>query len=266
MPRSRPFHLVLVRGKSLRFASMGVPPMLLHAELAILHLMMREDGVSRRPGGWLVGPEEVRLRLQKAQRQTERGRSSEAPLISVPRIPAAVLVGLLADPAGPQVILTERAAHLKDHAAEVSLPGGRVEAGDDGPAAAALREAFEEIGLAADKVALLGRLPAYETITGFRMFPFVGWIEPPVEFLLDTREVADIFQVPLSFVLDPTNHHRESIARDGKVLTYYVLPYPGRHIWGATAGILVNLAQALAPTRRSRADDNSAPDDTVIRC
>lgn len=187
-----------------------------------------------------------------------RGQSLEAPVISLSRVPAAVLVGLLADPAGPQVILTERAAHLKDHAAEISLPGGRIEASDDGPAAAALREAFEEIGLAPEKVDLLGRLPAYETITGFRVFPFVGWIEPPVEFVLDTREVADIFQVPLSFVLDPTNHHRESSVRGGHTLGYYVLPYPGRRIWGATAGILVSLARALEPSVATDPDSDFA--------
>lgn len=169
------------------------------------------------------------------------GAADEAPAQAA----AAVLVGLLAHPLGPHVILTERAAHLKDHAAEISLPGGRIEAGDDGPAAAALREAFEEIGLAPDKVELLGCLPAYQTVTGFRVFPFVGWIEPPVEFVLDTREVAAVFQVPLSFVLDPANHQRESIVRDGELHTYYVLPYPGRRIWGATAGILVSLARIL---------------------
>lgn len=157
-----------------------------------------------------------------------------------------MLVGLLAHPAGPHVILTERAAHLKDHAAEISLPGGRIEAGDDGPAAAALREAFEEIGLAPERVDLLGCLPAYETITGFRVFPHVGWIEPPVEFALDPREVADVFQVPLSFVLDTANHHRENIVWRGERRSYYVLPYPGRRIWGATAGILVGLARVLS--------------------
>jgi 8-oxo-dGTP pyrophosphatase MutT (NUDIX family) len=191
-----------------------------------------------------VNREELRVRLQAACPPAERAGSSPAP-----GIPAAVLIGLLAHPEGPHVILTERAAHLRDHAAEISLPGGRIEAGDDGPAAAALREAFEEIGLAPDKVELLGCLPVYETITGFSVFPFVGWIDPPVEFVLDTREVADVFQVPLSFVLDPANHQRDSIVRDGEIHTYYVLPYPGRRIWGATAGILVSLARVLDPLR-----------------
>ncbi|MBU2600728.1 MAG: CoA pyrophosphatase [Actinobacteria bacterium] len=204
--------------------------------------MMREDGVPPGSGSQPVDREELRARLQEACGSTEGCGSPPAR-----GIPAAVLVGLLAHPGGPHVILTQRAAHLKDHAAEISLPGGRIEASDDGPESAALREAFEEIGLAPERVDLLGRLPAYETITGFRVFPFVGWIEPPVEFALDSREVADVFQVPLSFVLDTANHHRESIVWRGETRSYYVLPYPGRRIWGATAGILVGLAQVLAP-------------------
>jgi 8-oxo-dGTP pyrophosphatase MutT (NUDIX family) len=186
-----------------------------------------------------VNRDDVRARLHAACGPTERTGSSLA------GIPAAVLVGLLAHPGGPHVILTERSAHLKDHPAEISLPGGRIEACDDGPAAAALRETFEEIGLAPERVELLGCLPACETVTGFRVFPFVGWIEPPVEFVLETREVADVFQVPLSWVLDPANHRRESIVRHGEVHTYYVLPYAGHRIWGATAGILVGLARVL---------------------
>jgi 8-oxo-dGTP pyrophosphatase MutT (NUDIX family) len=165
--------------------------------------------------------------------------------VAAPGIPAAVQVGLVAHPDGPRIILTQRAAHLKDHAAEISLPGGRIEASDDGPAAAALREAFEEIGLAPDRVELLGCLSPFVTITGFRVFPFVGWIEPPVEFVRDPREVAEVFQVPLSFVLDPANHHHDSIVRHGEHHSYYVLPYPGRRIWGATAAMLVDLARVL---------------------
>ncbi len=160
-------------------------------------------------------------------------------------IPAAVLIGLLGHPEGPSIILTQRTADLNNHPAEISLPGGRVEADDDGPAGAALREAFEEIGLAPERVEILGCLPPHETVTGFQVYPFVGWIEPPVEFEPDRREVAEIFEVPLSFVLDPANHHRGSIVQAGPRRHFYVLPYPGRRIWGATAGILVELARTL---------------------
>lgn len=162
------------------------------------------------------------------------------------RTPAAVLVGLVARPDEPHIILTQRTAHLRDHAGQISLPGGRIEQDDAGPAAAALREALEEIGLDPVRVELLGGLRHYDTITGFRIHPIVGWIEPPVQLKLDPFEVADAFELPMSFVMDPHNHRRESLERDGQRRHFFVLPYEGRHIWGATAGILVNFARLLA--------------------
>jgi 8-oxo-dGTP pyrophosphatase MutT (NUDIX family) len=185
--------------------------------------------------------QELRRRLSGACPPIDTER-----LFSDPGVAAAVLIGLLGHPEGPHVILTHRQAHLKNHAAEISLPGGRVEPTDDGPAAAALREAFEEIGLAPDRVELLGCLPAYMTVSDFRVYPFVGWVEPPVEYLVDSREVAEVFEIPLSFVLDPANHLRESVVLRGTHRDFYVLPYPGHRIWGATAEILVKLAHALA--------------------
>lgn len=162
-----------------------------------------------------------------------------------PGVPAAVLVALLAREDEPHIVLTERTADLKAHPSEISLPGGRMEPQDDSPAAAALREAYEEIGLPPEKVELLGCLPPYETVTGFRVYPAVGWIEPPVEYAPQADEVADVFEVPLSFVLDPRNRVLERVVYQGHDHCYYVLPYPGRCIWGATAGILVSLATAL---------------------
>lgn len=189
--------------------------------------------------------EEVRTRLRAAC-GAGAAKKPVAEVSGAPRgMPAAVLVGLLADSDGPRVILTERNAQLKAHPAEISLPGGRVEPDDEGPAATALREAYEEIGLPPEKVELLGCLPVYETITGYRVYPSVGWIEPPVEYVPQEGEVADVFEVPLSFVLDPCNHTRESVVYEGQSHCYYVLPYPGHRIWGATAGILVSLARAL---------------------
>lgn len=162
-----------------------------------------------------------------------------------PPVPAAVLLGLVARPDGPSIILTRRTAHLKAHAGQISLPGGRIEPGDAGPIGAALREAAEEIGLDPGKVELLGRLGPYDTSTGFRIFPVVGWIEPPVVLAPDPSEVDELFELPLGFVLDPTNHRRESYERDGSRRHFYVLPYEDRYIWGATAGILVNFARLL---------------------
>jgi len=160
------------------------------------------------------------------------------------RTQAAVLLGIVARPDEPHLILTQRTAHLRDHAGQISLPGGRIEA-DEGPAAAALREALEEVGLAPGKVELLGGLRHYDTITGFRIHPIVGWIEPPLEYTPDPFEVAEVFELPLSFALNPANHRRDSYERNGERRHFYVLPYQDRYIWGATADILVNFARLL---------------------
>jgi 8-oxo-dGTP pyrophosphatase MutT (NUDIX family) len=162
------------------------------------------------------------------------------------RIPAAVLLGLVGRSEGPAILLTERTAHLRDHAGQISLPGGRIEADDADPPAAALREAAEEIGLDPVRVEILGQLPTYDTITGFRIHPVVGWIEPPIELVPDPFEVADVFEVPLAFAIDPRHHERGSYERDGRRRQFFVLRWDGRYIWGATAGILVNFARLLA--------------------
>ena len=159
--------------------------------------------------------------------------------------PAAVLVGLVDRAAGPALLLTQRTEHLRDHAGQICFPGGRIEPDDASAAAAALREAEEEIGLDPARVSILGKLPPYQTVTGFRISPVVGWISPPFELRPDPFEVAEAFEVPLHFVLDPENHRRQSYRRGPVTRGYYVLPYQGRFIWGATAGILVNLARVL---------------------
>ncbi len=161
------------------------------------------------------------------------------------RTPAAVLLGVIDRPEGPAILLTQRAEHLHDHAGQISFPGGRMEPADPSVEATALREAEEEIGLAPTKVEVLGQLTPYDTVTGFRIHPVIGWIEPPLQLRLDRYEVADVFEVPLRFVLDPANHRRQSYRRGPLTRAYYVLPYQGRFIWGATAGILVNFSTLL---------------------
>jgi 8-oxo-dGTP pyrophosphatase MutT (NUDIX family) len=128
----------------------------------------------------------------------------------------------------------------------VSFPGGRVEPGDASAEFTALREAEEEIGLAAGRVEILGRLPDYRTRTGFRVTPVIGLATPPLELKPDAREVAEVFEVPLVFLLDPKNRQRHTRQFQGTTVGYYVFEYQGRVIWGATAGMLVNLYRMLA--------------------
>jgi 8-oxo-dGTP pyrophosphatase MutT (NUDIX family) len=162
-----------------------------------------------------------------------------------PRTDAAVLICLVERPGGPFVLLTQRTTHLRDHAGQISFPGGRVEHDDASIAATALREAKEEIGLDPSKVEVLGELASYDTVTGFRIHPVVGWLTPPFELRPDPHEVAEVFELPLDFVIDPANHVRQSFRRGPLTRTYYVLPYQDRFIWGATAGILINLSGLL---------------------
>lgn len=162
------------------------------------------------------------------------------------RMAAAVLVPLVEHEHGFSLILTQRTADLKAHAGQISFPGGRVEPDDADAESAALREAWEEIGLDPTSVEILGRLDPYKTVTGFDVTPVVGAIRPPLALRPDPVEVAEIFEVPLAFFLDPANHQRHSrTSPSGAVRAYYAMPYQDRYIWGATAGMLVNLYEVL---------------------
>lgn len=160
--------------------------------------------------------------------------------------PAAVLVPIVDHARGLTVIFTQRTAHLKAHSGQVSFPGGRAEPGDPTPEHTALREAQEEIGLALERVEVLARLPEYHTRTGFRVTPVVGLLTPPIALTPDPREVEEVFEVPLAFLLDPRNHVRETRELQGRMRAYYVMRYGSRTIWGATAGMLISLYRHLA--------------------
>jgi len=160
--------------------------------------------------------------------------------------PAAVLVALAERAEGLSVLLTQRTPHLAHHPDQISLPGGRVDPGDTDAVAAALREAEEEIGLPASHVEVIGRLDTYITGTGFEITPVVGLARVPFLERLDPFEVAELFEVPLSFIVDPANHQRHTRELRGRMRSYYVLPYENRYIWGATAAMLVNLAEVLS--------------------
>jgi 8-oxo-dGTP pyrophosphatase MutT (NUDIX family) len=164
-----------------------------------------------------------------------------------PLTPAAVLVGLVDRPQEPTILLTQRTAHLAAHAGQISFPGGHIEPTDPDPIFAALREAKEEIGLPPSHVRPVGRLDTYVTSTGFEITPIVGLVSAPYPMKPDPFEVAEVFEVPLGFVLDPANHQRQSREWKGRTRHFFVLPYEHRYIWGATAAMLVNLAEVLAP-------------------
>jgi 8-oxo-dGTP pyrophosphatase MutT (NUDIX family) len=170
----------------------------------------------------------------------------EAVRESAEATPAAVLVPIVDHLSGLTVIFTKRTTHLKAHSGQVSFPGGRAEPEDPTPEFTALREAQEEIGLAIDRVEVLARMPEYRTRTGFRVTPVVGLLTPPVALTPDPREVEEVFEVPLAFLLDPKNHQRETRELQGRTVGYYVMRYENRTIWGATAGMLVNLYRHLA--------------------
>jgi 8-oxo-dGTP pyrophosphatase MutT (NUDIX family) len=158
---------------------------------------------------------------------------------------AAVMVPLVERPAGLTVLLTQRAAHLKAHPGQISFPGGRLEAHDAGPWEAALREAREEIGLAPERALLAGYLRDQMVLTGYLITPAVAFVRPGFELKLDTTEVEDAFEVPLEFVLDPINHVASTRVFAGQTFTTHDIPYGDRHIWGATAGVLLSLYQML---------------------
>ena len=158
---------------------------------------------------------------------------------------AAVLVPLIPRAGEVNVLLTQRTAHLNDHPSQISFPGGRVEGGDENRIETALREAAEEIGLARNRVDILGALPDYDMPSGFRISPVIGWIEPPFAMKLDPFEVESAFEVPLSFVFDPANHQRRSYYFNNRHRDYLAMPFEGRYIWGATAGMLYSLYRQL---------------------
>ncbi|HYL48593.1 MAG TPA: CoA pyrophosphatase [Stellaceae bacterium] len=160
--------------------------------------------------------------------------------------PAAVLVPIVDQPAGLSLLLTQRHENLSAHAGQVSLPGGRIEPTDADAVAAALRETREEIGLPADRIEVIGRLDTYITGTGFEIVPIVALLEPPLPLAPDPREVTEVFEVPLSLIADRANYRQETRELKNGVRTYFVLAHDSRYIWGATAGILVNLAEVLA--------------------
>ena len=164
--------------------------------------------------------------------------------LSAGTTPAAVLVAVVDRPT-PTVILTLRPDTMRKHPGQISFPGGRIDPDDDGPIAAALREAEEEIGLPPDKVEVIGMADRYRTITGFEVTPVVGVVPPNLSLRPHPGEVADMFEVPLAHLLDPAHHVVRTVDWRGAERRYYEIDHEGRRIWGATAAMIVNLARRL---------------------
>jgi 8-oxo-dGTP pyrophosphatase MutT (NUDIX family) len=189
--------------------------------------MLLAPRAAEAPGGRLRGDHDLNPRDWQ-----------ETPVVALRA--AAVLVPIVERPEGPSVLLTRRADHLGNHAGQVAFPGGKIEPGES-PAEAAVREADEEVGLKPSFIEVAGYLDSYETGTGFRILPVVSFVRPG--FVLDVHdgEVAEVFEVPLAFLMNPKNHQRHSAVWRGRERHYYAMPYNGHYIWGATAGMLKNM-------------------------
>ncbi|MDO8304573.1 CoA pyrophosphatase [Herminiimonas sp.] len=165
--------------------------------------------------------------------------------LSRPLMDAAVLLPIILRDDGPTLLFTQRTAHLNAHAGQISFPGGRMETHDASPVDAALRETEEEVGLARRHIDVIGTLPEYHTGTGFRVTPVVGIVQPPFDMQADPYEVAEIFEVPLAFLMNGMHHQRRTAEFVTGNRTFYVMPYERFFIWGATAGMLRNFFHFL---------------------
>jgi 8-oxo-dGTP pyrophosphatase MutT (NUDIX family) len=178
------------------------------------------------------------------------GMNPDASILSIAK-PAAVLIPMIARESGTHVLLTQRASNLRQHSGQIAFPGGKIDADDAGADGAALREAHEEIGLLPKDVEMLGFLGPYFSSTGYRITPVVGLIKADPALTLNPVEVADTFEIPLSFLMDPGNHRMDEREFKGQMRRYFAMPYEERYIWGVTAGILRMLWLKLyAPSDR----------------
>ena len=187
---------------------------------------------------WDVEVTDENRAARSAEGATRAGRGDQP-------TPASVLIPVIAHQAALNILLTQRASHLYDHPGQISFPGGRADPDDQSPEHTALREAEEEIGLPAHRVEILGCLPHYLTITGYQVTPVVGLITPGHQYQADPFEVAEIFEVPMSFLMNPHHHEHRMWQSPEGARRFYAMPYENKFIWGATAGMLRNLYHFL---------------------
>jgi 8-oxo-dGTP pyrophosphatase MutT (NUDIX family) len=214
--------------------------------LAVPHEALRPDALRQRFQQTLAWQPEVHL--ERSLQFARRTRDS--------LVPAAVLMPLVIRESGLQLMFTQRAAHLHDHPGQISFPGGRYEASDVDLIATALRETEEEIGITATHIEVLGCLPDYETATGYQVTPVVGLVQPTFSLQTDSVEVAEVFEVPLTFLMNPAHHQLREMqlpeAWGGETRRFFAMPWQAvtgheYFIWGATAGMLRNLYRYLIP-------------------
>jgi 8-oxo-dGTP pyrophosphatase MutT (NUDIX family) len=187
----------------------------------------------------------IRQQIETRLLQADPARQDPGYTFIQARRPAAVLVPVVTRPGGATVLFTQRTAHLNDHAGQVSFPGGRIEPDDADAEAAAVRETEEEVGIQPDRIEIIGRLAEYNTGTGFTVTPIVGIVHPPFDVRPDPFEVADVFEVPLDKLSDLGNYSFHMRVRGGRLRRFYQIEHDNRIIWGATAGMLRNLARVL---------------------
>jgi 8-oxo-dGTP pyrophosphatase MutT (NUDIX family) len=194
-------------------------------------------------------PADVRQALAQASVHSDGGDYDLNPhrraMMKGPLKNAAVLVPILLRPEGLSLLLTQRTETLSSHAGQISFPGGRIDAADSSPTAAALREAYEEVGIPETSVDVIGQLSWYQTGSGYNIQPVVGLVRPNFNVRPQPTEVAEVFEVPLLDALDPESHLIETREWENRPIHFYVIPVAGRRVWGATAGILVNLSRHL---------------------
>ncbi|WP_298426855.1 CoA pyrophosphatase [Rhodoblastus sp.] len=194
--------------------------------------------------GWPEEAFDPSMRPQNGDHRLNEPLPGETVLLQAPARPAAVLAAIVVHDDGASLLLTQRAGSLRDHSGQIAFPGGKIEPGES-PLDAALREAEEEIGLARERIEILGCLDPYQTGTGFRVFPLVGVTREPLSLSINNAEVEDVFETPLSFLMNAANHQRHFLEWQGRRRQFYAMPYENRYIWGATAGMIRNLYERL---------------------